>query len=355
MPKLDFEKLTPSNQAVQDLRELMELTVFQNEDLARFMTFVPNVTNGKKVGFVGEMEDVGKSGGGCNPTYKSAKIAAAEKEWELGSWEIPLSLCYKDLENTIAQYCLKKGTDISDLTTSQYMSGIVEPKLSNAMMKMLWRFVWFGDKDAKNISSSGQITDGLDTKLFDTCDGFFKRLFAICTENEGQHTTIAANSEESYALQKSKLKESGVATSIFDEMLENADSRIFQHDGHAIFATKSLCDALARDIRDKYKVIMPWQTVFDGLEVGEYDGVPVVKCSIWDRFIQAYQNNTTKLNLPHRAVLCSPDNLLYGCEDTEAISDLRIWFEKKDKQNYIYSEGKLGSVIAEDNLVQVAY
>lgn len=27
MPKLDFEKLTPSNQAVQDLRELMELTV----------------------------------------------------------------------------------------------------------------------------------------------------------------------------------------------------------------------------------------------------------------------------------------------------------------------------------------
>lgn len=85
MPKLDFEKLTPSNQAVQDLRELMELTVFQNEDLARFMTFVPNVTNGKKVGFVGEMEDVGKSGGGCNPTYKSVKIAAAEKEWELGS------------------------------------------------------------------------------------------------------------------------------------------------------------------------------------------------------------------------------------------------------------------------------
>lgn len=49
MPKLDFEKLTPSNQAVQDLRELMELTVFQNEDLARFMTFVPNVTNGKRL------------------------------------------------------------------------------------------------------------------------------------------------------------------------------------------------------------------------------------------------------------------------------------------------------------------
>ncbi len=79
---------------------------------------------------------------------------------------------------------------------------------------------------------------------------------------------------------------------------------------------------------------------FDGLEVGEYDGVTVVKCSIWDRFIQAYQNDKTKLNLPHRAVLCSPDNLMYGCEGDNPISDLDIWFERKPRKNYIYSTGK---------------
>ena len=57
---------------------------------------------------------------------------------------------------------------------------------------------------------------------------FFKRLFAICTNNAEQHTEIAANAEESYALQKSKMKETGIATSIFDAMLQDADSRIFQ-------------------------------------------------------------------------------------------------------------------------------
>ena len=108
-------------------------------------------------------------------------------------------------------------------------------------------------------------------------------------------------------------------------------------------------------MREKYKVIMPWAVIFDGLEVGEYDGVTVVKCSIWDRFIQAYQNDKTKLNLPHRAVLCSPDNLMYGCEGDNPISDLDIWFERKPRKNYIYSTGKLGSMIGEDNLVQVAY
>jgi hypothetical protein len=60
-----------------------------------------------------------------------------------------------------------------------------------------------------------------------------------------------------------------------------------------------------KSIEDWDKVIMPWEVVFDGVEVSKYDGTTIVKCSIWDRFIQAYQNNKTKLNLPHRAVLCS--------------------------------------------------
>lgn len=49
MPILDFAKLTPDNQAVKDLKDLIQLTVFQNEDMERFMTFMPNVTNGKKL------------------------------------------------------------------------------------------------------------------------------------------------------------------------------------------------------------------------------------------------------------------------------------------------------------------
>ena len=46
MPILDFSKLTPDNQAVKDLQVLIELTVFHNEAMARFMTFMPTVTTG---------------------------------------------------------------------------------------------------------------------------------------------------------------------------------------------------------------------------------------------------------------------------------------------------------------------
>ncbi|MBP1615565.1 MAG: hypothetical protein H6Q13_3013 [Bacteroidetes bacterium] len=355
MPVLDFSKLTPDNQAVKDLKELIELTVFQSENMEQFMTFMPNITTGKKLGFVGEMEDVGIAGAGCDPNYQKVSIAAAQKEWELGDWQIPLELCYTELENTIAQYCLKTGTEISDLTSTEYMDGIVLPKLNDAMMKMLWRFTWFGDKSALSVTDGGVVSDGINIELFKTCDGFFKRLFAICAASAGQHTSIAANGEATYTLQRSKLKELGAATSVFDSMLEDADSRIFDKQDNAVFATKSLCDALSKDIKEKYKTIMPWTTVFDGLEVGEYDGVKVVKVSIWDRFIQKYQKGGTKVNIPHRAVFCSPSNLFYGCEGKNPMSDLDIWFERKARKNYIYSNGKLGALVGEDNLIQFAY
>lgn len=63
---------------------------------------------------------VGKAGAGCDPTYQKVAIAAAQKEWKLGSWEVPLEMCYSELENTIAQYCLKTGTEIAD----PYFNGV---------------------------------------------------------------------------------------------------------------------------------------------------------------------------------------------------------------------------------------
>ena len=101
MPILDFSKLTPDNQAVKDLKDLIELTVFQNEDMERFMTFMPKVTNGKRVGFIGEMEDVGIAGADVTlnikkwlslPPRKYGKLATGKSRWKCAMriWRILL-------------------------------------------------------------------------------------------------------------------------------------------------------------------------------------------------------------------------------------------------------------------------
>lgn len=355
MSKMTWQQLsnlTPDNGAIRDLRELIVAELFTDPELERFFTLMQNVANGDKLDYLGTMEDVGWAGGGCNPTFKDPKVNMAEKTWAIGKWEIPLKLCFEKLENTIAEYCLKNGTDIGDLTSTDYMDYIIYPTLKDAMTAMMWRFVWFSDKDAKLHSNSGVLSTGTDPKLFTTTDGLFKHLFALGDE---QKTSIEANTQTTTALQFSKLKENGVAIGIFESMMEDADSRIINLPGAGIFATKSLTDALTKDLKRNYKEILTWEQIFGGLRYTEFNGITIYSMPVWDRIIMKYQNDGTKLNLPHRAVFGSPREMLVGTPANQLISELDVWFEKKERQNYIYSTGKMGTLIGQDELFQVAY
>ncbi len=350
----NFSQLTPDNKAVKTLQELIKLTVFQDEKLESLFTLISNAEHGKKLAFIGEMEDVGrKLTSYCNPDYLNANISAQEKNWAIGEWEIPLELCYGDIKGTIAEYTLKAGTNIGDLTSNDYLTQVYRPALEDAIRKMFWRQVWFGDTTAQNVADGGFITDGVDVDLFKTNDGLWKKLFEITTSKSAQKTTISANQEASFAGQRSALRVKGVATGIVDSLIMDADPRISTMEDSAIFMTKSLADALAQDVKATYNTIMPWEVVFSGVQATEYNGVRIYAISAWDRMIQKYQNDGTKLHVPHRAVYTSPKNLLVGSQ-SNLVGELDIWFNKDERVTRIYSAGDLGTLIAEDDLVQVA-
>ena len=99
-----LEDLTPSNGAIQSLKDLIIAELFTDPELERFFTLRQNVSNGQKLEYVGSMTDVGWNGSGCNPTYKNASVEFLEKEWSIGDWQVPLKWCYTYLINTIAEY-----------------------------------------------------------------------------------------------------------------------------------------------------------------------------------------------------------------------------------------------------------
>lgn len=346
-----IKQLTKDNGAVKNLRDLLVMTNFLDEDLDKFYTFQQNIQQGQKLGWTGEMSEVGWAGAPCNPEYRHPTIAAAEKEWDLGDWSLPLQWCYEEFMNTMAEYALKTGTDIHDLTGTDIMDVLIYPALSEAVRRMYWRFIWFGDKN----TTEGDITTGMDVELFRPNDGLFKQLFTIGAAHPVQRVTIAANQEANMAAQMSALKQPGVAIGIFDSLLENADPRIASMDGAALYVTKSLADALTKDLKREYKEILTWEQVFGGIKVTEYNGVPVYSISVWDRMIQRYQNNGVTLNLPHRAVFGSPKQMFVGSPANSVISDLDIWFNKDKRVVRCYAAGRLGTLIGEDNLFQLGY
>lgn len=349
-----FENISVNPKDVQNLKELIPLTINQDEDFNKYTT-LKKVKNGDPVAFIGDMDDVGVAGGGCDPTYQEIGIVNSQKRWELGDWNIPIKICYEALKGTIAEYTLKTGTEIGDLTSTEFMTYIIRPALERQMMRMIWRFGWFGNKDAKNIADGGVLTANVKKELFTTCDGLFKRIFAHCTASTKQLTAIGANAKTTFAEQKKAMLTQGVATGIVDTMLMDADSRITADSGSMIMMTKYMADALHWDVKKTYHEQMEWTTIFDGFDVAKYDGVNIARISIWDRFIGAYENSGTKLNLPYRMVFGNVKQFMIGTDQESLISDLDVWFERKERRNYIYAQGKMGTSLLEDDMFHAAY
>lgn len=351
---IPFDKFTVDNGAIRDLAELLFDTIFNDPDIEMVVTSETGVVNGKKLGRLRSMGHVGTSGGGCKPTYVKPEVTGVEKEWNLGKYQIPLELCYEDLENTLAKYGMNEGTAIGNLVDTPYWNEVLMPLLEQAIVNMFWRIVWFGDKDAKNISDSGIITDGVNLKLFNMCDGLFKQLRAITAANPGQLTTIAANAAATYQAQKEAIRQPGVAIGIIDEMLSDCDSRIFDDKDAAIFMNSGLYKALRNDVKNMQNLHLEVTQVASGIQLSSYDDHPIIVLDVWDRLIKEFENDGTKLNAPYRALISTPNNLFVGTSDTKRVADLDITFDTTDRMNYIYAESKIGTLVGEDALIHLA-
>lgn len=347
--QLENLKLQPENLA--SIKDAIQETFYNDEDFSSFVT-IAKVKNDDPIALIGEMEMVGKKGGGCDPTYDEKGIANSMNRWKLGSWEIPIKICYEALKGTIAEYSLKTGTAIGDLTSTDFMT-IYTQALNRAIQQMIWRYGWFGDESAADTDGGGKFTAGMDMNYFNVCDGLFKRIFAATADKN--KTEIAANKETTTAAQIAAIRKKGVATSLVDTMLMDVDSRIIDDQDAVLLMTRGLADALTYDIKQVYHDRMPWEKIFDGFDVANYNGVKIARVGIWDRMINAYEKGTANINLPYRAVFCNPKHLMVGTDADSLISDLDIWFDQKERRNYLYATGKIGTALLEPDLIHAAY
>lgn len=350
---IDFSQFTLNNQGVTDINKVLFTTAFVESDLFSTCTRQSGIKNGQILDYVDNIGEVGVAGRKCDPEYGSVAVKGLEKKWELTEWNVAKKICYKEIENTIAKWSLNTGTSKDDLTSTEFWNKIMMPLLNKALTDMYWRIAWFNDTQAKHISESGTITNSVDLSLLKINDGLWKRLLAVTAENGAQRTTIAANTESTYAAQKAGIKAAGVALETIDDLLSNADSRIAANGGK-IMLTRSFYQALRRDYALRYKDTIPFMEVADGVKLPTYDGIPLQEIPEWDTLITKYENDGTKLNNPHRAVFANPDNLFVGTSATDMFAEFDTTFDKVSRHNYLYAASDAGTLVGEDALVQIA-
>lgn len=358
---LNFSNFTPPNGAITSLRELIFLSIYDPGTLGAIFNVLTGQENGKKVGFIGEFGMLGKKAQGCKPNYDNNVINTGEKTWDINWWGIYEQICYTDLEPFLRMIANREKTDIGNLEGTFYLDEILEPRLQEAIRKLLMRLAWFGDKQAATVKNGGNLLNTVDPAYFNVTDGFWKRFFELTTVNPARRTIIPANAEDTFADQDSAILEPGAAKAVIKNLKLQASPLLKQSTKKIIYVTESIKEALSWDVREGHDgCCLVWEALFDGIEITQFDGTTIISFPIWDDIIRANEglytdNDATSYRYPHRAVYTTTDNLLLGTESSNLIPELKTWFDDKDEVNYIKAKDNLGTMIAQDELVQVAY
>lgn len=348
---ITWSNITVDNGAITDLRQLIQLETLEGGVFGQFHDVMTGVMNGDKLAGVGEFAEVGTPDGtSCTPTYNASQARSVEKTWVTGEWVVAEKICYKDLDSTAARRGMNSGTEIADISNT-IIADIVAPKIQAAIDRMFWRLAWFGNTEADNIAGGGTITAGKDPALFTACDGFFKKLAVIYGAATARLTNLAANEQATYALQFSAFTN---AMTVLDNLIFNAPLKLRNATDKMIMCTQSVADQFEKERTATAYTELVYNIGENGMQYFKYRGVDIYPIQLWDSYIQEYEDNATKWNNPHRAVFTTKSNLKVGTPSNDMVGTLDMWFSKDDQDFKMLAKDKMGVLIMDDTLVQVA-
>ena len=216
-------------------------------------------------------------------------------------------------------------------------------------------------KDTVNtvaVVDGGLITPGLDPTYFDVIDGLFKQLEAAVTGG-AKTVTIAANSEASKAAQLSALTPDAAYAALsaayfkLDPKVRNASNKLGDTGSNPkvrFLVTQTIADAYQQYLIGK-NLESTYHNLVDGVKALSIFGVDVIPMPVWDEMIQGYFDNGTTYYKPHRIVLAEQENLAVGLPSDEVLTEVDVWYEKKERVNYMRATDQIDAKLLNDKRI----
>lgn len=349
--ELDLSQFTFTAEQIRNINELVYEGIMRMPEISAIHQMWGGIVYDKEVGFITDGGLVGKAAQGCNPVPQDWNIGTRKMVWEPKEWEIFLKECAQDLKDTAAIYSMRTGTEIDDLTDTDFMNIVVEVLMSS-VYKMLYRLIWFNDVDAEEATDGGTYTDGLDLDYFNILDGLFKQLRGLVADDAKRGIAIPANSQATYAAQMSGMTPQA-AYDLLSAMWYGAPIKLraMKSDQNVenrpkFLVTQSIADAYEQYLTGK-SLPQTFVNLTEGVQVLSFLGIPVVPIPIWDEMIQSFQDLGTAFYNPHRALLTTKSVLAVGSPTRGRLyGEFDIWYDKTNRGNYILLKDKLDAKIA---------
>ncbi len=352
--RIDYSSFTLNTEEARDTSEVVFEQLYTRPELSQVHEVMTGVEMDRYIPFLGQFGLLGKTDpGGCAVNSESGQIPTSQKTWQPKLISYRLDHCQADVPDLLKFWRKSRIAANTWEEVNDEMLAFITDRATDATMRNIIRIADFSDPAIDTVGNGGVLTNGTDTGYFNQITGMWPQFFADQAGSaKAYRHTITENGEATYAAQKEL--SATAARDTLRSMYNNIDPRAMQMQGLAYQLTRSLFNNWVDFLEDK-SLGFTLDRAEDGSTQFSYRGIPIVVRDDWDRIIKSYFDNGTTLYLPHRAVLSSLQNLPIGTSDEESMSELRSFYDFKDKKWYMDVAYKLDMKVLEEELCAIAY
>lgn len=355
----DLAGLTLNPEEAQEISKAVFEYVLESGELSDDHDIHTGIQWKTQIPFIGTLGLVGKKLLKCKPDANGNQIPVSQKYWDPVLIGDRLEHCATDANPLFKLFAkLKKiNPDFYDKIASDEL-GVVLSRLVEAMKEMVQRIIWFGDTQAKTVANGGVLKNGTDVAFFNMIEGFWKQIFTIDIPTTSKYyVAIPQNATASYATQSTLADD--FAFKLFKDMWKKADSRLKQLVRQGTVKVKIHCTSDIAENFEDFKENKSLGFTLDKIEDGGlkafFRNIEIKTRYDWDNIIETYQDNGTKFNLPHRALMTTSGNIPIGTVSESDLETVDSFYDKYNKINVMDFALKMDAKFLEPYLAVAAY
>lgn len=349
MPILELPNTPPSDGISFDFeqaKELMLSPLYVNPDLSLGMTITDQYPTKQQMAFSNPFGLSGKAGQ-C-AAVEDLEMSTFEKFIDPQDVKGGGSQCWDDFKKSLFAFYQRAGMRKYNLEENTEWQRVLTYYLVDAFRQNLPLRLWFSDT-----AYTGTMPDGVTSAdFFNIYDGLFKKIYAD-TSIQANKVAIAENAEATKAAQLNLAADR--AYLVFQQMVQKADTRLRSQ------VSTILCTSTLFFNYKNYLENQSFQFTLDRVEGGfqrlSYNGLEIIEYNLWDRVIQSYLDDGTTYDLPHRALMLDPTNVMAQVDVGTVPSGDAIdtWFEKKEGKQYYQWASREDVQFGYSFMIQAAY
>jgi len=356
----DVSALTLNPQEVSDLAAFIVEQVFNRPDMNRLHSVQTGIKMQEQIIFASQFGKTGlKATSSCTRQTSGASSTLTQKYWNPVGIEDTIVHCQKEVDALFKAYyskiqSYKDNYEISGTDSETFLAVL----LTEAIARTVIRAAWFGDTAvaAAGAGADGLI-DGANIPYYDYFEGIWEQIFTGVGAGDIQRYIIALNSQATKALQLALTADLAKDT-YFEAIWALADPRLKAHPNAAFYVSNSIWENYRKSLQSKGENFTIDYTQ-NGFRELSWNGKPVINMeTVWDLDLYAdFYDNTVQqaYYLANRIVLTVPENIPIGTLNESDLTELEMWYEKKDRTNNIAYGFSLDSKVLEEYMIVVGY